>query len=364
MVWSFRKILVAGLLVLMPAIEGCSYIGPNSLNIERRRYNDVVQKTNDEELLLNLVRMRYNDRPSFLSVNSITSSLSLSTSATASKSIASAGAAVSTIVRSLTPSLTIRDSPTISYSPLQGDVYVRDFLTPISPKLMALLGSSGWPLGITLKLCVSQMNNILNAPSASRPSPSMAPDFDQFDELIQNLNEMGHDVNLGYSVLDKKVQPSLRFSNGVLKTPAGKNVARLLQLAPGINEFALSANDWLGKKNVINIQTRSLMGVLFMLSHIVDVPVEHLEKGWVNKTITSGGKDFDWDLLLNGLFKVSVNSERPSDTEVTVEYKGKWFSIAQDDIKTKITLTMLSQLLAMLSGNDSTKAPVLTIPVQ
>ena len=76
MIWPFRKILILGLAMLMPAIEGCSYIGPNSLNVERRRYNDVIQKTNDEELLLNLVRMRYNDRPSFLSVNSITSSLS------------------------------------------------------------------------------------------------------------------------------------------------------------------------------------------------------------------------------------------------------------------------------------------------
>jgi hypothetical protein len=364
MVWPFRKILILGLAMLMPAIEGCSYIGPNSLNVERRRYNDVIQKTNDEELLLNLVRMRYNDRPSFLNVNSITSSLSISAAAAASKSIATDGDAVSTIVRSLTPSFSVRDSPTISYSPLQGDVYVRDFLTPVTPKLMALLGTSGWPLSITLKLCVAQMNNILNAPSASRPSPHMAPDFEQFDELILNLNEMAHDVNLGYAVLDGKVQPSLRFSNGALKTPAGRNVARLLQLAPGINEFALSSNDWLGKKNVINIRTRSLMGVLYMLSHIVDVPVEHFEKGWVNKTITAGGKNFDWDLLLNGLFKVSVNSERPPETEVAVEYKDKWFSIAQDDINTKITLTMISQLLAMLSGSDTMKAPVLTIPVK
>ena len=366
MKWIFGKILPIVLIVLMPSIEGCSYLGPNSLDTERRRYNDVMKKTNDEELLLNLVRMRYSDRPSFLSVASITSSLSMSSSASATKSITdnSIGLGISSVARSLTPSFSISESPTISYAPLQGNSYVRGFLTPISPKLLSLIGSSGWPVGMTLKLCVTRMNDIWNAPSASRAAPSLAPDFEQFEELFKNLNSMGNGVQLGYSVLEKKALPSIRFSPDALKTSAGKSVTRLLKLEPEQTEFALSANDWIEKKGVINIQTRSLMGVLYMLSHNIDVPQEHVNKGWVRKTLTADGKEFDWDRMLNGLFTVSVHSEKPSNSGIAVEYKDKWFSIAENDIKSKITITMLSQILAMQAGDSGVKAPVLTIPVQ
>jgi hypothetical protein len=365
--WFSRRNLIIGLAVLMPVIEGCSYIGPSSLNIERRRYNDVVQKTNDEELLLNLVRMRYNDNPSFMSVSSITSSLSLSTSAspTYSRTDNSLGIAIASITKSITPSLTVSDSPTISYAPLQGDSYVRDLLTPVTPKLIALLSSSGWPLSVALKLCFTQINDVLNAPSASRPSPAMAPDFEQFEELIVNLQKMGTGVQLGYAVIDKKVHSSLRFSPGMLETPAGKNVVRILKLAQGINKFKLSANDWFEKKGVINVQTRSVLGTLYMLSHNIAIPAEHIDKGWVGKTVTADGKDFDWNLLSKGLFKVSVNSIRPKYTDVAVKYRGHWFSIARNDLKTKKTFTMMSQLLSLQSGSyvNNSKAPVLTIGV-
>jgi hypothetical protein len=106
------------------------------------------------------------------------------------------------------------------------------------------------------------------------------------------------------------------------------------------------------------------MGVLYMLSHNIDVPQEHVNKGWVRKTLTADGKEFDWDRMLNGLFTVSVHSEKPSNSGIAVEYKDKWFSIAENDIKSKITITMLSQILAMQAGDSGVKAPVLTIPVQ
>jgi hypothetical protein len=349
----------------MPIIEGCSYIGPNSVDNDRRRYNDVVQATNDEEILLNLVRMRYSDTPSFVHVNSITAQLSFSasTSATRSQTDNSIGAGINSLTKSITPSFSVSDSPVISYAPLQGDQYVRELLTPISSNLLALIVSSGWPMNAALKLCLTRMNDVWNAPSASRPSPKTAPNFEQFDELVFNLDKLGNRVQLAYSVIDKKSLPSLRFEPGVFETPPGKKIARLLDLAPGVNEFALSANDWAKKKNIINIQTRSVMGILYLLSHSVDVPAEHEKLGWVGKTLKPDGKSFDWDLFTKGLFKVKVNSEKPANTDIAVEYRNKWFSIARNDLNTKMIFTMLSQLLSLQSGNIELKNPALTIPL-
>jgi hypothetical protein len=365
MKWSARRNLIIALVMLMPLIESCSYIGPNSVNNDRRRYNEVLQATNDEELLLNLVRMRYSDTPSFVNVNSITSQLSVSasTSATHSQTGNSIGLAISSITKSLTPSFSISESPVISYAPLQGDQYVREFITPLNSNLFALLGASGWPMNATLKLVLTRMNDVWNAPSASRPSPKTAPNFEQFDELLFNLDKMGHGVQLGYSVIGKQSLPSLRFEPGVLETPPGKNVTRILGLAPGMNVFALLANDWAKKKGVINIQTRSVLGTLYLLSHNVDVPAEHVDRGWVGKTLKSDGTDFDWDLVTKGLFKVRVGSEKPSDSDIAVEYRNKWFSIARNDLNTKMVFTMLSQLLSLQSGTSDVKAPALTIPL-
>jgi len=365
MKWPARRNLIIALVVLMPIIESCSYIGANSINTDRRRYNDVVQATNDEELLLNLVRMRYNDSPSFVNINSITAQLSFSasTSATRSQTNNSIGAGINSLTRSITPSFSVSDSPVISYAPLQGDQYVRELLTPISSDLLALLGASGWPMNVTLKLCLMRMNDVWNAPSASRPSPVTAPNFEQFDELISNLDKMGYRVQLGYSVVGKRSLPSLRFEPGVLETPAGKNVTRILGLAPGINEFALSADDWAKKKGFINIQTRSVLGTLYLLSHNVDVPAEHVDQGWVSKTLKADGKDFDWDLVTKGLFKVRVDTEKPPNTDIAVEYRNKWFSIARNDLNTKMIFTMIAQLLSIQSGSTDVKAPALTIPL-
>lgn len=59
------------LLVFALATSGC-VLGSKSLERSRLNYNRAVQRTTREELLLNLVRMRYHESEEFLSVSSIT----------------------------------------------------------------------------------------------------------------------------------------------------------------------------------------------------------------------------------------------------------------------------------------------------
>ncbi|MCP4782031.1 MAG: hypothetical protein GY878_00605 [Fuerstiella sp.] len=55
------------------AITACGcMLGPKSLQHSRLNYNRAVQTTSREELLLNLVRMRYHESEEFLGVSSIT----------------------------------------------------------------------------------------------------------------------------------------------------------------------------------------------------------------------------------------------------------------------------------------------------
>src|SRR5262245_19236680 len=60
---------LASLVILLSA-TGCSF-GPKSLYRTRLCYNEAVKTTAKEQLLLNIVRLRYSDNPSSLDVSNI-----------------------------------------------------------------------------------------------------------------------------------------------------------------------------------------------------------------------------------------------------------------------------------------------------
>jgi hypothetical protein len=49
---------------------GCTF-GPEALTVTQSRYNDAIQYTTNEQLLLNLVRLRYRDAPVFAQISSV-----------------------------------------------------------------------------------------------------------------------------------------------------------------------------------------------------------------------------------------------------------------------------------------------------
>src|SRR5262245_10983809 len=60
-----RWLLIACLLT-----AGCA-LGPRAVENSRLRYNEAVKVTNEQQLLLNIVRLRYIDTPSSLAVSTI-----------------------------------------------------------------------------------------------------------------------------------------------------------------------------------------------------------------------------------------------------------------------------------------------------
>ena len=99
-----------------------------------------VQKTNDEELLLNLVRLKYRDTPFFMEVSSMASQFTLSSSANASASLQNGVKGLF----GLDGSLGVTEKPTVTYSPLQGDRFIQRVLSPLPLDTITLLFNSGW----------------------------------------------------------------------------------------------------------------------------------------------------------------------------------------------------------------------------
>ena len=58
-------------------LGGCASVGPDMLKVERINYNVALQNMNDEQMLLNLVRLRYRNTPIFLDVASISTQFTI-----------------------------------------------------------------------------------------------------------------------------------------------------------------------------------------------------------------------------------------------------------------------------------------------
>ena len=74
----------------------------------------------------------------------------------------------------------------------------------------------------------------------------------------------------------------------------------------------------------LDLETRSLLQVLFFMSHGVKVPPDHAATGKAPITLEHDGTMFDWHQVLGGLFQVHSckGHKRPANAHVAIHYQG------------------------------------------
>ena len=279
--------IASTLLVLLSS--GCTNLGPSRLQASRNDYNIAIQQTGDEQLLLNLVRLKYRDRPLFLEVSSVSSQFTFQTGFSASGSFP-----VGSDTYGLGGLATFAEKPTITFTPLQGEKFVQRLLAPIGLDTILLLAHSGWRIDRVLRLCVQRLNGVKNAPSASGPTPSQEPVYKEFvraSKLLRVL-QFQDDLHVGYEADENKKSPVLYLSPSASNSETVGDLLQILKLNPGLNRYRITADITAGNSGTLAIGTRSLLGVMFYLSQAVEVPDVHKEAGKVTLTKTASGGEF------------------------------------------------------------------------
>jgi hypothetical protein len=337
---------------------GCRQYGPGTINASRIGYNEVINRTANEQLLLNLVRLKYRDTPFFMEVSSVTTSFSFGASLSTT-----ADPTTSPYFNPVLPGVSYGERPTVSYTPLHGDKFVKQLLSPISLDTLVLLYHSGWSVERVFRCCVQRMNGLRNAPSASGPTPDYAPRHERFRQVagtMRRLQKAGH-MDLGATPDGKG------YALRIAKTAAGgEDVAelhRLLGTAPDRGYYRLTTDVVEGAPEMIGVSTRSLLGVLFYVSQSVEVPERDEWAGRVTVTATSDGDPFDWTEVTGDIIRIRWSGGRPPGAAVAVPYRGGWFYLADDDLNSKSTFSLLSQLFSLQAGRIRMEVPVMTIPV-
>ena len=121
------------------SLAGCQTLGPAALSAGRGAYNDVIARTSSEQTLGLIVRLRYSDPIGLLAVSGVTASLKFGTQAKGEAGFGSPASYAGALVP-FSAGVTYEDSPLISYTPVDAQAFLREWLAPVTLETLALDG--------------------------------------------------------------------------------------------------------------------------------------------------------------------------------------------------------------------------------
>jgi hypothetical protein len=115
---------------------------------------------------------------------------------------------------------------------------------------------------------------------------------------------------------------------------------------------------------VIPFQSRNYLAILYYLRNAVHITPNAVQQGLVEDVRYPNGAHYPLTNITKNLLTVRVSRKKPTcNVSVSVYYRNHWFYIADNDLRSKRTFSLLQQLFNLQSGDKISQTPVLTIPV-
>ena len=363
---------VAALAALPLLVTGCATAyGSRTVRPTSTDYTSAIAQAWNEQMLGNLVRLRYRDTPQFLQVSSVLTQFEYRGGAGAVAAVGLGGSDAAIALGGVDGDIgagranfEYSERPTITWLPLQGREFAERLLSPIAPATILLLAQSGWSVERLLLCCVAQVNALRNAASAAGPTPDYEPEFAAFQrvaELMRKLQTAGA-IDVSLREVDGKEQMILSVHPPNPETEAYfDEMRRRLGVREDATEFTLTTMRAERSPQEIMIIGRTLIGVLFFLSQAVEAPPEHVEAGLVTVTRRADGTPFEWSELTGRLFRVQSSMTDPGARAfVKVRLRGHWFFLEDRDLNSKTTFSLVRYLFS-LQATAGGAAPLLTV---
>ena len=323
----------------------------------RTQYNVAVQQTEAQQLLLNIVRNRYSDPVLFLDITNITSGFSRGASSGLLGSFNSGNNSGIANVGG-----DIRENPNIFYVPNTGEKFVRQMLTPVDLRTIALLLQGGWSIERLMLLLGESANQLYNRPAGDEGDP-----YHQFLRVAQALRHLQRtrqlNVGLEPSESENDVVLALMIGADAVDSADYQLVCEVLQIACDGEPLRLRQGFGTAPDaNTLALSTRSLFSAIYHLSRHVDAPAAHVAAGFTSSSNDLGSVSSDAATALRDLFHVRSSTEEPEFAAVKVFYRDNWFYVSDSDQDSKTTFALLSTLITLKSGDTSGLMPLITIP--
>ncbi len=412
-------VVLAWGLGLASTTGGCAF-GPKVLELSHGRYNEAVRLVDEEQLLRNLVHMRYNEIPLNLNVSSIAAQYELAGGAEARPFFLAPNPSGSTFrtFTSVLPDVNVSGAnrPTVTLLPADNGDAVQKFLTPITVETLTFLHQTSWPVSTVMRLWIERLNGVPNAASASGPQQDQIPDFERFCRVVElcqlvrrlrlgDVRPEEHLVEVGrpqpssaitpaatieaekngleyrpradgttWALVRKERRLILEVNPAALDHPILEEITSILNLQPGRPRYEIVVFPGIvpdplqvpsPPSDELRVSLRSTAQVYFYLANGVEVPGEHLAAGLVRLPVEPDGRLFDMRAVTDGLFTVhACRGHKPPPTAfVAVKYRDYWYYIDDRDQQSKATFALVLGVSRLDFGRQQPSGPFLTLPV-
>lgn len=342
---------------------GCAHVALSEIPQTREGYNKALSNSDNQQFLLNVVRMHFGQTPYFVNVDNMVTQSSLSAGTGASQLTSNPYNFTNTgPFWTLNPVVSFTQSPTITYSPLQGTQFVSGMLTPITLDKLSLLLQSGWSTAEVLKLAVEQIGTLSNGTTALHPLSTLTPEQQEFNNFVDTLDQLDLEDKIDYGATKYKDGNAVVIN--MEDNQSAIILAKILHLSKPYHQLIFTRAMIVGDQspeNVIYVQTRSFFSMLNFLSKGVasggDMDTRYgLKKIAATKTSGTG--------LTKGVFLVSESNKEPDNATAKIDFDGKWYYIANNDVISKSTLVLLRIIYSLQTGDLKANVPLITIPVK
>jgi hypothetical protein len=359
---------------VLALIAGCATSGPVTVRRDRFNFNEATAESTKEQILLNIVRLRYGEAICFVDVGTMLSHYAITAGGHYSRYKSDLDVWDSPALRALYgmrgepvpgsdtwgANLDYQDSPTISYTPVTGEEFTSRVMAPIPPTTIIYLSQSGWSMDRILECCVQAINGITNAPihEVSESTPPSDSRFRRVAALLKEAQDAGvvrYGIEVDQGPNDTYLYWTLPPANWQNEE---KEVKQLLGLPEGpLNKVRLTGSAVRHQPDEVAMQTRSLLAAMYALSQEISVPSEHLRshqtstRPWEEQGEEGGRWIHIWHSRVPQL-----------DPFVQVFYNGYWFYIDKSDFSSKRTFALLTYLFSLQATGKGQVGPLITVP--
>ncbi|MGO8926707.1 MAG: hypothetical protein ACLQU3_07455 [Limisphaerales bacterium] len=343
------------------AATGCKHLGPQSIPMDRSDYSTSIADSWKQQTLLNIVKLRYLDLPVFVDVSSVVAGYSMQTGGSINGTLSSKGAIQGNFLAAGGQAI-YTDRPTITYTPMTGQKFLRGLMTPIDPKNIFFMLQSGYAADFVLGLSVESLNGVRNRSVTAGGVREADADFVRALDLLHEVQSAGA---LGMRVEVDQTKNAIgvmffRLDNEPPEiTDKIGEIRRLLKLSEGQQKFNLVYSPVLGATNELAVGSRSMVQIMSAFASYADVPEQDLTEQRAMPSLQSTNSTGKTDPV-----KIKCSPRKPADAFAAVHYRNQWFWIDDRDWRSKRALTAVMFLFTMAETGGNEQLPLITIPAQ
>jgi hypothetical protein len=348
-------------LAIAALLTGCKHLGPKTVAVDRFDYSGAIADSWKQQTLLNIVKLRYMDLPVFVDVSSIVAGYSMQTGVSVNGTLSSQTAVQGNYVAAGGQAI-YTDRPTITYTPLTGEKFLRSLITPIDPKNIFFMLQTGYPADFILGLTVEALNGVRNRSTSGGNVREADPEFVRALQLMREIQVAGA-VGMRVEENTNKNQTAVMFFRRDDVTPEivekSAELRRLLKLPVDQQRFSLSYSPVRGADNELAVSSRSMLQIMGAFASYMDVPEPHLKDHRALPAFEKAGSNSRPDPA-----RIHSGKARPADAFAAIRYRDYWFWIEDSDWQTKRALTAVMFFFTLAETGAPEKIPLVTIPAQ